>query len=141
MRYDDNRVFEIHQIIFQPAHRFDIEVVRRLVQKQHVGVSEQCLRQQNAHLLFCVQIRHQRIMQLFGNFQSVQKLPRLIFRVVSAQLGELSFQFARADAVLFRKIGIRVQSVLLVHNVHQFFKTEHYGPQYRFVIVFVLILL
>ena len=71
MRNDDDGVFEIHQIVFQPAHRLDVEVIGRLVQKQHVGIAEERLRQKDAHLLLRIEIGHRGIMQIFGNLQSI----------------------------------------------------------------------
>ena len=40
----------IRQIRFQPVARFQIQVIGRLVEQQHVGLFEQQLRQRDAHL-------------------------------------------------------------------------------------------
>lgn len=106
MGNNDDGVFKIHQIIFQPPHRADVEVVRRLVEEQDVGISEQCLREQDADFLFCVQPGHRGIMQFFGDFQRVEKLLGLKFRVITVHFGEFAFQLRRPDAVLFRKSGL-----------------------------------
>ena len=38
------------QVIFQPLDGFDVQVVGRLVEQQHVGMAEQDLRQFDAHV-------------------------------------------------------------------------------------------
>ena len=48
---DQHRAFPFAQDVFQPFHRFDIQVVGGLVQHQQVGLFEQQARQQGARLL------------------------------------------------------------------------------------------
>ena len=50
MRDDDDRVREVREEVLKPVDRGDIEMVRRLVEKQDVGRAEECLCEQNAHL-------------------------------------------------------------------------------------------
>ena len=43
---EDHGAGVIQQKRFEPLDRFDVEVVGRLVQQQHVGLADQCARQQ-----------------------------------------------------------------------------------------------
>ena len=49
--------------------RFEIEMVRRLVQQQRLRLAEQRLRQQHANLLAALQFAHLALVQRFGNVQ------------------------------------------------------------------------
>ena len=50
MGYYDNGILEINQEVFQPCDRIQIQMVGRLIQQQNVGITEQCLGQQDLHL-------------------------------------------------------------------------------------------
>ena len=141
MGNDDNGIFEIHQIVFQPAHGFDVEVIGRLVEKKDVGVSEKRLRQQYADLLFRVELAHGGIMKFLRNLQGVEELSRLIFGVIAVHFRKFAFEFGGTDSVLFRKVRIGIQGVLFVHDVHEVFIAEHDGAEHRLFIVHILVLL
>ena len=140
VRDDDNRVLEIHEIVFEPSNRPHVEVVGRLVQYQNVRIPEQALRKEDFDLFLRVEVRHQRIVVLFTNVQSVQKALRLALRLPTAEVGKFALEFARADSVLVRKIRFRVQRVLLAHDFHEPRVTQQHGIQYRFVVKGVLVL-
>ena len=50
MGYHDNGILKVDQKLLQPCDRIQIQMVGRLVEKQDVRVSEQCLRKQNFDL-------------------------------------------------------------------------------------------
>ena len=56
MGYNDNGVVKVDQEFFQPCDRIQIQVVGRLVQKQDIRVSEQCLCKKNFDLLRTCQV-------------------------------------------------------------------------------------
>ena len=140
MRYDDDGILEIEQIIFEPAYGFEVEVVGRLVQKQYVGIAEQRLRQQHANLALSVKLAHFHVVIFARNIQLVQKRFRLAFRFPTAEFRKLVFQLGGANAVLFRKFRVRVKSVFFVHDLDKPFMSEHDGAAHRFKIVFILVL-
>ena len=71
MGYYDNGILEINQEIFQPCDRIQIQMVGRLIQQQNVGITEQCLGQQDLHLQAAVQILHERVVELGTDAQTV----------------------------------------------------------------------
>ena len=90
VRYNDDGIRKIKQIIFQPSHRFDVEVVGRLVEQQHVRIAEKRLRKQYFHLHFRIEIRHQHGMILRRYVQLVEQRFRLRFGLPTAQFGEFT---------------------------------------------------
>ena len=52
--YDDNGVVKVDQKLFKPDDGIEIQMVRRLVKKQNVGVAEQSLRKQHLNLVGAV---------------------------------------------------------------------------------------
>ena len=92
VRNDDDRVFKIQQIIFQPAHRFKVEVVGRLVEEQHVGIPEQRLCKQNLDLHFRIQLTHAHAVIFGGNIQCVEQRLCLALRLPAVQLGKLALE-------------------------------------------------
>ena len=44
MGYNDNGILEVDEEFFKPCNRIEIQVVRRLVEKQNVRITEQCFR-------------------------------------------------------------------------------------------------
>ena len=140
MRNDDDGVFELHQIIFQPAHRLDIQIVCRLVQQKKVGISEQRLRQKYFYFLFRVQFSHQNIVIFVRNIQLVEKHFRLALGLPAVQFGKFAFQFGSAQAVFFRKIRFRIERVLFVHDLDQPLVSEHDGTDHGLRVERVLVL-
>ena len=126
---DDDDVFKIEQKIFEPRNRFDIEAVRRFVEQQYVGISENRLREEDAHFLTFVQIAHRFVVIFFFETEAGKHLFDLIFRFVAAEFAELRFEFRRFDAVFFGKIRFRVDFVprlrafveLRIAHHHRFF--------------------
>ena len=91
MGYNDNSVVKVDQEFFQPCDRIKIQVVGRLVKKQDIRVSEQCLCKKNLNLLRTCQVFHQFIMKLCLDTKSVQKIGSIRFRFPSIHCSELSF--------------------------------------------------
>ena len=137
---DDDGVLKFEQVIFQPAHRLDVEVVGRLVQKQHVGVAEQRLRQQYLDLELCVQLAHRLTETVGRDIKFVQKRLRVRLRFPAAEFGKFRLQLAGADAVFIGKICLGVQRLALVHQIDQVLMPQHHRAQHRLIVVGVLVL-
>ena len=56
VRDDDQRAVVADEELPQPVDRVEVEVVGRLVEQQRLGMAEQRLRQQHAHLLAALQL-------------------------------------------------------------------------------------
>ncbi len=141
MGNDDNRILKINQKLLQPADRLQIQMVGRLVEQQDIRISEQRLRQQHLHLLAAVQLRHQLIVQLRLNAQTIQQRSRVRFRLPAVQRGKITLQLARTNAVLLRKILLRIDGVLFLHNLVQPLISHNYGGKHLEGVVFKVILL
>ena len=119
MADDQNSAFVIHQEVFQPHDTGKIQVVGWLVQKDNVRIAEQCLRQKDLHLEAWIHIRHQGVIVLCGDAESLQEPAGIGFRFVSAQFREFLFQFCGAHTVLIGKVFLFVDGILFLAAVIQ----------------------
>ena len=117
----DNRIFKVHQEILQPFDRMNIQMVGRLVQKQNIGIAEQCLCQKHLHLLSACQLLHLRIMEFIRNPQTVQQHFRIGFRSPAVQLRKFTLQLCRLNAVLVCEVLLHIKCVLLLADIIQSF--------------------
>lgn len=51
MRYHNDGVLKIGQVIFEPGNRMHVEVVGRLVEQQNIGIPVKGLGKEHAYLL------------------------------------------------------------------------------------------
>ncbi|MNI92536.1 hypothetical protein D3C73_1503450 [compost metagenome] len=56
-------------------------------------------------------------MQLTHNTEANQHRGSIRFRIPAVQLGKFTFKLAGAQAVCFRKVALRVQGILLLHDL------------------------
>ena len=59
MRDDDDDVRELDEVFLEPGDRLEVEAVRRLVEEEHVGVAEDGLGEEDAHLDALVDLAHE----------------------------------------------------------------------------------
>ena len=71
MGYNDDSIFKVDQKFFQPCDGIQIQVVGRLVQKQNIRVSEQCLGKKHFDLLCTDQIFHHAVMKISLDSQTI----------------------------------------------------------------------
>ncbi len=114
---DDHGVVEIDQEFLEPGDRVEIEVVRRLVEQKNVRISEQGLREQNLDLLGAEEILHQRVVELRLDTEAVQQRGGVGLRLPAVHVRKFRLELARADAVLLGEILLRIDRVLLLHNL------------------------
>lgn len=84
MADQDDRTGVVLQIVFQPDHRLDVQVVRRFIQQQHAGLCEEQLGQGDAHLPAAAEFIREPVQILVGKAQAHQHAldARLHFREV-----------------------------------------------------------
>ncbi len=63
VRDDDQRAVVAAEELLEPVDRVEVEVVGRLVEQQRLGMAEERLRQQHAHLLSALQLAHRPLVQ------------------------------------------------------------------------------
>jgi len=101
----DQRLAEINQVALQPFRRFDVQVVRRLVQQQQVRFLEQQLGQQQPVLLAAAELFHVLAIRLRREVQSGQHALDLMIEVVGVAVVQFVLQvvetFAQAAAFDF----------------------------------------
>ena len=71
MRNNNDGVREVRQEILQPVNGVNVKMVRRLVEKQDIRITEECLREQNADFFLRRQVNHLHRMFVIGNAEAV----------------------------------------------------------------------
>ena len=141
MGYNDNCVVKVDQEFFQPCDCIKIQVVGRLVKKQDIRVSEQCLCKKNLDLLRTCQVFHQFIMKFCLDTKSVQKVGSIRFCFPSIHCSELSFQLTCFDSVFICEIFFCVNFFFLFHDFIQTCISHDNCIKNREFVIFEMILL
>ena len=136
----DHGILKIDQELFQPRDGVQIQMVGRLVEEQDVRVAEQCLRQQDFHLLRAGQVFHHGIMVICLDTQSVKQRRRVGLGFPAVHIGEFRFQFAGADAVFVGEIFFGVDRLFFFHDLIQAFISHDDGIQNRIFVILEMIL-
>ena len=141
VRNDQHGILVVRQIVLEPHDRIHVQVVRRLVEQQIVGLAEKGLGEQHADFLLGVQTAHFFVMQGLSDAQPAQQLRRVALGVPSVHLGEFLLQLAGPDSVLLREVGLGVQGVLLLHQRPKRLMAHEHRVEHRALIVFEVVLL
>ena len=113
--------------VLQPVDGFQVQVVGGLVQEQGLGVAEQGLGQQHAHLLAALQLAHGALVQVLGHAQAVQQDGRVALGGVAVLVRHDPFQFAQAHAVGVGHLGLGVDPVPLLQGLPQGLVAHDHG--------------
>ena len=117
VRNDQYGIFEVGEVVFEPHHRFEVEVIGGLVEQQVVRVTEQCFCQQYPYFFLTAQIFHEHVVFVFLDTQSAEQGSCIAFGIPTFELGELLFEFGCADTVRIAEIGFGVQGIFFLHDV------------------------
>ena len=126
----EHRVLEVGQVILQPGHGVEVQVIGGLVQQQVVGVAEQGLCQQYAHLLVGRDILHEHLVAVFAYAQAGEQGCGVALGVPTLEFGELLLEFGGAYAVLIAEVLLGVDGVLFGHDVPQDGVAAQHGLQH-----------
>ena len=110
VRNDDKASVVTAKVILEPVHGIEVEVVRRFVQQQNIGIPEQRLRQKDPHFLPALKLAHRPIVKVFGNVQAIEQNCAIDFSRISALVADDPFKLTQAHAVLIRQ-RVRVLGV------------------------------
>ena len=105
---DDGAVVPVEKV-FEPVDRFEIKVVRRLVQQQRLWVAKERLREQHTHLLSALQLTHLALVNLIGDIEPLQQDGRVGFGLVAVFVADDALQLAQARAVLVGQLRLVVK--------------------------------
>ena len=116
---DDDGADKIIEEILQPVDGGNIQMVGGLVQQNDLRVAKQRLGQQHLDLLVSGEGSHLGIEQVTAKSQALQQLRDLGLRLPAVHLGKLSFKGGGPFSVLFAEVRLRVEGVLLLHDLVQ----------------------
>ncbi len=102
----DDHALVVGEELLQPHHRRDVEVVGRLVEQQHVGLGEQRLGEQHAHLQRAVDVPQVLVVDLGRHAEVGEDLGGVALLRVAVELLELLLELAQARAVGVREVGL-----------------------------------
>jgi hypothetical protein len=108
VRDDDQHAFVFEQVVLQPVHGVEVQVVRGFVQQQGRRAAEKRLRQQHADFLPALQFAHLAIVQRLFQAQAVKQDCRICFGGVAAFFADDTFQLAQAHSVRIGEFFVRL---------------------------------
>ena len=141
MGNNDDCVVKFNQEILQPADRFQIQMVRRLIEKQNVRITKQCLRKQDLYLLIGRKLAHHHRMCLGRNAKTIQKRSSIRLSLPAVHICKLFLKLCGTDTVLVREIRLCVDGILLLHDLIQTLISHNNRIQNRIRIILEVILL
>ncbi len=139
--HHNDGALKLQQEVLQPVYRGDIQVVGGLVQQDNVRVAKKGLGQQHLHLLGAGQGGHDRVMELRLDPQPVQQVGGIGLGLPAVHGGELALQLRCLDAVLVGEILLRIDRVLLLHDLIKAGIAHDHRIQHRILVVFKMVLL
>ncbi len=139
--HDKNRILEIGQILFEPRHCVEVEVVGRFVEQKVVGISEKSFGEKYTHLFIGAYVAHKHIVAVFPDAESAQKRGSIAFGIPAFQFGEFFFQFGSPYAVGIAEISLGVEGVFFLHYIPKDRMPAQNGFENRTVIEFEVVLL
>ena len=102
VRNDDETSIIDTEMTLKPVNRIEVEVVRGLVQQQHIRIAEQRLCQQDPHFLAALQLAHLPVAKGFGDIQTVQQNRGIDLRGIAAFVADNAFELTKSNAVFVR---------------------------------------
>ena len=96
---DDDGARVAAEEAFEPLHAFQVQMVRRLVEQEHLGVSDQQLRKRNAHLPAARKLARHAAHVVFFKAQAEQHAAHLRLDDVAAQPLEFIARTARSRKI------------------------------------------
>ena len=109
VRDHDQGAVVAHEEFPKPVNRVEVEVVRRFVEQQRLGMSEKRLRQQHANFLPSLQLAHLPFVHLVGDVQSLQQNRRVALGCVSVFFADNAFEFTEPHAVFVGHVALAVK--------------------------------
>lgn len=106
---------DLAQVVLQPLHGLEVEVVGGLVEQQVVGLAEEGFGEHHAHLLVVAELARQLLVQALGDTQVLQQLGSLALGLPAVHLGKLQLQVGSTVAVLLRHLGLGIEGLALLH--------------------------
>ena len=119
MRHYDHGIVKVDQKFFQPSDSIQIQMVRRLIQKQDVRVAKQCLGKKNFYFIRARKVLHHGVMEFGTNSKSIQKCSGIGLGFPSVHGCKLAFQFAGTDSIFISKIFFGIEYFFFFHNLVQ----------------------
>ena len=141
MRDDDDRVREVREEVLEPVDGRHVEMVRRLVEQQDVGVAEERLREQHAHLFLGRELGHHELVLVLRDAKAVEEARGVRLCVPAVHLRELRLELRGLHAVLLGEIGFCVERVLLIHDLDEARIAHHDRAQHLILVERIVILL
>ena len=111
--HHEHGVFKFREIVFEPCHGVEVEVVGRLVEQKVVGVAEKGLGKQHAHLFVTRKVAHEHVVAVLLDAEAAQQGCGVALGVPSLELGKFFLQLRGADAVGVAEVGLGVESIFL----------------------------
>ena len=96
VRDDDERAFVAAEKLLQPVDRVEVQVVRRLIEQQRLGLAVEGLRQEHPDFLSALQLGHRPVVERIWDVEPLQQHGGGAVRRVAVLLADDAFELAEA---------------------------------------------
>ena len=141
VRDGDEHAVVVAQELLEPADAVDVEIVRRLVEQERVGIAEQRLGQEHAQLQAAGQLAHLLFVLALGNAEAGEQLGRVGLRGVAVLFGDHAFELAEQLALLVGERLFGEQLLLLLHRGPQLVVAHQHDREHDHLLEAELVLL
>src|SRR5690606_32414291 len=138
--HDDNSVLELDEELFEPGNGFEVQVVRRFIEKQDVGIAEKRLRQQNAEPDAALEVLHHARLHILGHTKAGKQNFGLGFGLVAAHFAKEPLELRHTHTLVLGHVGLRIELFTLNHDVVKLTVAVDYSVNYRKIVEGKLVL-
>ena len=138
--HHEDALLQRAQVLLQPLHGVQVEVVGGLVEQQVVGMAEQCLGQHDAHLLVVREFRHLFVVLSLLHAKVLQQLGSLAFSLPAVHLGKLQLEVGGTVAIFLGHLGLGIQGLALLHVLPEWLVSHEHGVHDRKLVVLEVVL-
>ncbi len=103
--------------LLQPVDRVEVEMIGRLVEQQGLGLAEERLRQEHAHLLSALQPGHRAFVDVIRNVEPLEQHGRVALGRVTVFFADDAFELAETHAVVVCELRLGIERIALRQGV------------------------
>ncbi len=140
VRHDEYGILEVRQVVFEPCHGVEVKVVGRFVEQEVVGVAEERLREEHAHLLVGAHVAHEHAVAVFLNTEAAQEGSGVALGIPAFELGETFLKLGCAYTVGVAEVFFSIESVFLLHDIPKHRVAAEDGLEHSAVVKFEVVL-
>ena len=109
-------------------------MVRRLIEKKDIRVSEKSLCKKNTDLKVILYLRHLLLMKILRNPEAIEHLSSSCLSFPSAELCKLALKLSSPYSILFGEIRFLIDRIALLHDIIELLESHDDSINYTIFI-------